>query len=197
MPRATRDTILAMLRAEGATDADATRTVDALAEAGLNPPAMRVWLGHPQRAYTVSIGVMLAADVEWRQVPTHAIEAGRADAVIAAAEEFAAATPDERYISQTLVCELDGVRRLTHGDPDRTAMVVDIARRLKTALRKEVHVNEVVQQVLSGSLLDGDQTRLIDWMLDERLPDALEAITTARIDPIALNQQDALAYYGW
>jgi len=140
---------------------------------------------------------MLATDVEWRQVPTHAIEAGRADAVIAAAEEFAAATPDERYISQTLVCELDGVRRLTHGDPDRTAMVVDIARRLKTALRKEVHVNEVVQQVLSGSLLEGDQTRLVDWMLDERLPDALEAIATGRIDPIALNQQDALAYYGW
>lgn len=197
MARATRDTILAMLRAEGATDPDATRIVEALEEAGLNPPAMRVWLDHPQRAYTVSIGVVLAAGVEWKQVPTHAVEAGRADAVIAAAEEFAAATPDERYISQTLICELDGVRRLTHGDPDRTAMVVDIGRRLKNALRKEVHVNEVVQQVLSGSLFDGDQTRLVDWMLDERLPDALEAITTNRIDPIALNQQDALAYHGW
>jgi hypothetical protein len=197
MPRATRDSILAMLRAEGATDPDARRIVDALADAGLNPPAMRVWLDHPQRAYAVSTGVTLAADVEWRQVPTHAIESGRADAVIAAAEEFAAATPDERYISQTLVCQLDGVRRLTHGDPDRTAMVVDIARRLKAALHKEVHVNEVVQQVLSGSLLDGDDTRLIDWMLDERLPDALATITSGRIDPIALNQQDALAYYGW
>ena len=76
-------------------------------------------------------------------------------------------------------------------------MVVDIASRLKTALRKEVHVNEVVQQVLSGSLFDGDQTRLVDWVLDERLPDAVEAIATGRIDPIALNQQDALAYYGW
>jgi hypothetical protein len=37
----------------------------------------------------------LVPGVEWKKVPTHAVEAGRADAVIAAAEEFAAATPDE------------------------------------------------------------------------------------------------------
>jgi hypothetical protein len=195
MPRATRETILDMLRREGATDAEATRIVEALEGAGLSPPAMRVWLDQPQRAYAVRIGIVVAG-VEWKQVPTHAIEAGRADAVIAAAEEFAAATPDERYISQTMLCDLDGVRRLTHGDPDRTAMVVDIARRLKNALRKEVHVNEVVQQVLSGSF-DGDQTRLVDWMLDERLADALEAITTRRTDPVALNQQNALGFWGW
>lgn len=195
MPRATRDTILAMLRTEGATDVDATRIVEALGEAGLNPPAMRVWLDHPRRAYGVRIGIVIAG-VEWKQVPTHAIESGRPDAVVAAAEEFAAATPDERFISQTLLCDLDRVRRLTHRDPDRTAVVVDIARRLKNALHKEVHVNELVQQVLSGSFED-DQTRLIDWMLDERLPDALEAIITGRIDPVALNQQDALGFWGW
>jgi hypothetical protein len=61
-------------------------------------------------------------------VPTHAVEARRADAVVAAAEASAAATPDERFISQTLLCDLDRVRRLTHGDPDRTAMVIDITR---------------------------------------------------------------------
>ena len=75
-------------------------------------------------------------------------------------------------------------------------MVVDIARQLKNALRKEVHVNEVVQYVLSGSF-DGHQSRLVDCMLDERLADALEAITTGRIDPVALNQQDALDPRGW
>jgi hypothetical protein len=196
MPRATRDTVLDMLRTEGATDREATRIVDALEQAGLSPPQMRAWLDHPQKAYSVSIGIVLAG-VEWRQVPTHAIEDGRADAVIAAAEEFAAASSEERYISRTLLCELDGVRRLTHSDPARTAIVVDIARRLKNALRKEVHVNEVVQQVLSGSLVDGDQTRLVDWMLDERLADALEAITTGRIDPVALNQQEGLDFRGW
>jgi hypothetical protein len=61
MARSTRDTILAMLRAEGATETQATRIVTALEEAGLNPPAMRVWLHHPERAYAVSIGVMLGA----------------------------------------------------------------------------------------------------------------------------------------
>jgi hypothetical protein len=138
----------------------------------------------------------LARDVEWKQVPTHAVESGRADAVLAAAREFAAATADERYISRTLLCELDGVRRLTHGDQGREAIVVEIARRLKSTLGKEVHVNEVVQQVLSGSF-DGDRTRLVDWMLDDRLPDALAAIEAGRIDPVTLNQQDALAYHGW
>jgi hypothetical protein len=196
MPRATRDTILDMLRAEGATDTEATRIIDALERAGLNPPQMRAWLDHPRKAYSVSIGIVIAG-VEWKQAPTHAVEVGRADAVVAAAEEFAAASPDERYISRTLLCELDGVRRLTHGDPVRTGMVVGIARRLKNALRKEVRVNEVVQQVLSGSLVDGDQTRLVDWMLDERLADALDAITTDRIDPVALAKQDALDFRGW
>ena len=122
MPRATRDTILDMLRREGATEQEATQIVAALEQAGLNPPQMRAWLAHPFKAYALSIGMMLAPDVEWKQVPTHAIEDGRADAVLAAAEEFAAASAAERYISRTLLCELDGVRRLTHGDPDRTAM---------------------------------------------------------------------------
>ena len=195
MRRATRDTVLDMLRKEGATEAEASRIVEALEQAGLNPPAMRVWLDHPDRAYPIRIGIVVAG-VEIKQVATHAVEAGRADAVLAAAEDFAAATPEERFLSQTLLCDLDGVRRLTHGDPGRTAMVVDIARRLKNALRKEVHVNEVVQQVLSGSF-DADQTRLIDWMCDDRLPDALEAIATGRIDPVALNHQNALGFWGW
>jgi hypothetical protein len=164
--------ILALLSDAGATDAEAARIVEALEKAGLNPPAMRMWLEHPRRAYAVRAGFVVAG-VEWKQVPAHAVGAGRADAVVAAAEEFAAATPDERYVSQTLLCDLESVRRLTHGDPDRLAMVVDIARRLKHALRKEVHVNEVVQQVLSGGF-DGDETRLIDWMLDERLAAAQE-----------------------
>jgi hypothetical protein len=34
-------------------------------------------------------------------------------------------------------------------------------------------------------------------MLDKPLPDALEAITTGRIDPVALNQQDALDFRAW
>jgi hypothetical protein len=116
--------------------------------------------------------------------------------VVAAARDFAAATDDERYISRTLLCDLDAVRRLTRGEVDRTAMVVEIARRLINSLQKEVHVNEVLQQVLSGSF-DSDQTRLVDWMTDERLPDALEALASGRLDPVALNRQDALGFWGW
>jgi hypothetical protein len=195
MPRANRHAIVERLREHGATEGEAAHIVGALARAGLNPPAMRVWLEHPRRAFSVNSGIVVAG-VELKRVPADAIQQGQTGAVVAAAEAFAAAGPDERYIARTLLCDLDGVRRLTHGAPERTATVVEIARRLKAALGKEVHVNEVVQQVLTGSF-DGDQTRLIDWMRDERLGDALEAIVTGRIDPVALNRQNALGFWGW
>jgi hypothetical protein len=195
MARATRETVHAMLCAEGATPTQADRIIEALEQSGLNPPAMRIWLDHPDRAYPVSTGLVVD-DVEFKQVSTHAIEAGHAQAVIAAAESFAAATPEERLISQTLLCELEAVRRLTHGDDERTALVLEIAAALKAVLRKEVHVNAVLQQMLSGSF-EGDQTRLVDWMLDERLADAAQAISSRRLDPTALHQQDALGFWGW
>lgn len=195
MARASRETVVALLRAEGASADDTEAIVAALERAALNPPQMRAWLSHPQKAYNVAIGIKFG-HVEWRQVPTHAIERGRADAVRAAAEEFADASRDERYISRTMLCELDAVRRLTHADPERTAMVVRLAGLFKAALKKEIHVYYAVQQVLSGTY-DGDPTRFVDLMLDDRLPAALAAVESGEIDPVALSRQDALAGYGW
>jgi hypothetical protein len=34
-------------------------------------------------------------------------------------------------------------------------------------------------------------------MTDERLSDALEALASGRLDPVALNRQDALGFWGW
>lgn len=97
---------------------------------------MRAWLSHPSKAYNVDVGKRLL-DVVWKQVPTHAIEDGHADKIIAAAREFAAASPEDRRLSRTFLCELDGVARLTHGDAERRAKLMRIAELLLNSLKKE------------------------------------------------------------
>ena len=183
-----------LLRSEGATAEEATRIVRALEAAGLEPSRMKAWLSHPQRSYGVSVGAMIQG-VDFKQVPTHAIEGGRADAVIAAAEDFAAASADERFISLACLCDLDAVRRLTHGDADRTAKVVRIAKILTQRMRKDVLVNETLQTTFSGDL--EDTTRLVDWMLDERLDQALSALESGELDPVALHRNDMMFFVGW
>jgi len=101
--------------------------IHALEKAGLNPPAMRRWLSHADRSYSLDIGRKLL-DVPWLAAPIEAIELGHGAAVVAAAETFAAASPDERFISLTCTCNLASVRRLTQDDPERTAKVREIAQ---------------------------------------------------------------------
>jgi hypothetical protein len=192
--RATRDDVLALLREGGASEAQAERIVAALAAAGLAPPRMRSWLSHPERGYSVSVGFVLMG-VEWMQKPLHAIELGFADAVVEATEEYAAASPDERFIALTCACDLQQVRRMTHGDPDRTAMVVRIARLLLARLRKDVHVHDTLKTTLSGDY--DDLTRLADWMTDERLPAALEALESDALDPVALHATGMIFSARW
>jgi hypothetical protein len=194
MARATRQEVTALLVGEGATEPQAARIIAALDAAGLTPPRMRSWLANPDRSYGVSVGFEIFG-VDFRQVPTHAIEDGHVDAVIAAAEEFAAASADERYICLTLVCRLDDARRLTHENPQRTAMVKRIAELLHSRLRKDVAVHEALKTTLSGDL--EDLTRLADWMTDERLPRALEALETGVIDPVALRARGPLNFTRW
>jgi hypothetical protein len=64
------------------------------------------------------------------QLPVHAIEAGNEAFVVEAAESFAAAEPAEREIALAFLCDVGAVRRLTHEDPERTAMVLEIAQLL-------------------------------------------------------------------
>jgi hypothetical protein len=99
-----------LLLTSGATADETARIVDALGQAGLIPPRMRTWLMYPDRSYSVDIGRKLL-DVEWKAAPVEALELGHASAVVAAAEEFADASSDERFIALTCPCDLDAVRR--------------------------------------------------------------------------------------
>jgi hypothetical protein len=194
MARATVQDIERLLLDAGASDEDATRIVSALQRAEVAPPRMRAWLASSDRAYPVSTGDVLDG-VDFEKVPIHAIEDGRSDVVVQAAEAFAAASADERFISLTCLCGLDAVRRLTHDDPVRTTVVVRIAEILRSRLRKEVLVNETLQTTLSGDF--EDTTRIVDWMLGERLPDVLRALETGELDPVELHARDCLYFVGW
>ncbi len=149
---------------------------------------------HPDRSYSVDIDRKLVGE-PWLAKPLEAVALGRADAAVAAAERFAAASPDERFISLTCNCNLESVRRLTHDDPGRTAVVREIAQILLDKLRKDQAVNEALQTTLSGNF--DDTTRLVDWMLDQRLDQALECLRDGTIDPVALRDAGPMFYVGW
>jgi hypothetical protein len=76
--------------------------------------------------------------------PLEAIELGHSAAVVAAAQSFAAASPDERFISLTCTCNLASVRRLTQDNPERTAKVREIAQIFLNKLRKDQAVKEAL-----------------------------------------------------
>ena len=59
-----------------------------------------------------------------------------------------------------------------------------IAKLLLAKLRKDVAVREAIHVTLSGDL--ADMTRLVDWMGDERLPVALDALERGALDPVRL-----------
>jgi hypothetical protein len=196
--RATRVDVVALLLAAGADPDSAERIVGALERAGLDPPRMRTWLRHPRRAYSVHPAAVVIADEEtWPgAIPTHAIEMGRTGAVLTAAQDFAAADPDERAISSTFLCTLEQVRRLTHEDPARTEQVAEVARLLIARLGKDTIVNEVLQTRLSPRQ-DPEGTRLVDCLLDHRLTGVLQDLRSGQLDPAALDRERDLDFYGW
>jgi hypothetical protein len=104
---------------------------------------MRRWLSHPDRSYSLDIGRKLVGE-PWLAAPLEAIELGHSAAVVAAAQSFAAASPDERFISLTCTCNLASVRRLTQDTPERTAKVREIAQIFLNKLRKDQAVKEAL-----------------------------------------------------
>jgi hypothetical protein len=194
VPRSTRADIKELLAGAGASLDETEAIICALEDAGLNPPAMRRWLMHPHGSYSLDIGRKLL-DVPWLAAPIEAVALGHSTAVVAAAETFAAASPDERFISRACACNLESVRRLTHDDPGRTAKVREIVQILLNRLRKDQAVDEALQTTLSGDFVD--TTRLVDWMLDDRLDYALESLRDGTTDPVALRERGPMFYVGW
>ena len=198
MTRRTTADIVALLVDAGAELGTAERIVTALEAAGLKPDRMRSWLTHPQRAYGVTtVPMVIAGREHWPQYPPdRAIQDGWAGAVVEAAEQLAAASDDERFISLNCLCSLDAVRRLTHGDEERAAQVRAVAQLLLNRFRKDITVNEVLQTRLHPRGAP-DGTRLVDCLADDRLAPTLAALRDGSLDPRALDRERDLDFYGW
>jgi hypothetical protein len=179
--------VSALIASAGASREVADAIAGALLGCGLSPSEAREWLAHESRAYPIGEPMMLS------QAPIALIGRGEGDAVLAAAEEFAAATPDERAIARLFGGDIGAARRLTGSDPDRTRVILGIATGLLERLGTPERVCYAGQTRLGGH----DERRIVDRLLagDE---DAVAAeLADGRIDARALERTGELVLTGW
>lgn len=193
--RHTAATVAELLVAHGADPTMAARIVETLMRAGQSAAEARAWLAHPARGYPVTTGDVEVAGETFpvRQTPIFAVENGAAETVLAAAEEFAAASEDERFIARWFGGNVQDVRRLTGGDAARARVVAQIAERMKNELRKPEHVAEGAQTVLPHP----DGRRMVDVILDGGEGSILTEVDARQIDLQALLADGELEFWGW
>jgi hypothetical protein len=175
-----------LLRSHGADAAMAAAIVEALEHAGLKPARMRGWLASSTRAYTVNTGTLVIAGTEYPrgQTPIFAVEDGHQVLVLEAARAFASASPEEREICLTCLCELDDLQAMTHGDPVRTRQVLGVARTLLAQLGKDTTVYLAMRGCLDA---ERSAPRIIDCLADERFADTVVAIERGDYAHLAAN----------
>ncbi|WP_157591764.1 hypothetical protein [Solirubrobacter soli] len=175
------------LVAAGASREVADAIAGTLLGCGLSPGDAREWLTHERRSYPIGDPMMLS------QTPLELIEAGESDAVLAAAEEFAAAAPEERTIARLFGCDVAAARRLTRSDPERTRAILAIAEDLLERLGAPERVCYVGQTKLPGH---GDR-RLVDRLLAGEEADVAAELADGRIDARSLERTGELVLIGW
>ena len=175
------------LAAAGAPREIADAIAGALLGCGLSPGEAREWLTHERRSYPIGDPMMLS------QTPIELIEGGESEAVLAAAEAFAAAAPEERAIARLFGCDVAAVRRLTRSDRRRTLVVLGIAEELLERLGAPERVCYVAQTKLPGH---GD-LRLVDRLLAGEEDEVAAELADGRIDARALERTGELVLTGW
>lgn len=150
---------------------------------------------HPDRHHVIPAGeITIAGRPHLRKCAAiDLIEDGEDDTLLAELRRFTAATPAERRIAILFSGSMDDTRRLTGGDPARTATIVAIADLLLKRLRKPQHVDELVRTELSP----GSGDRIVDRVLDGDEPAVLAELQDGRIDVDALRRNAMILYYGW
>lgn len=195
--RTTVEDIRTWLKHLGATADDAAAITDSLEEAELSPSAMRRWL-KPDQNYPILDG-WVADDVPWTLAAEFLIEDGKTWKVVAAAEEFAAATPAERFISTSLAGgNLDlHVRPLTRGDARHAERVRRVMELLLAQLRTPTRVRECLQTTFGPGNRPEEDVRLVDCLLDDRFDAVLASLETGTFDAWQHLQSGRYHAYGW
>jgi hypothetical protein len=159
----------------------------ALLGCGLSPAQAREWLTHERRAYPIGDPMMLA------RAPVVLVEEGDSEAVLAAAEAFAAAQPAERAIARLFGGDVQAARRLTRSNPERARVILGIAEALLERLGAPERVSLVGQTRLPGH---GDR-RLVDRLLAGEENAVAAELADGRIDARALERTGELVLTGW
>ena len=156
---------------------------------------MREWLSHPELAYPIRRPFEMPDGA--RSALQHADRASRERArptsCCAAAQDFAAALPEERLIARLFWGDIDAARRLTGCDPHRTQVVAGIATTLLARLRKPELVCNVGQTVLPGH----DGKRMVDRLAAGEADAVAAELADGRIDARALERNGELIFTGW
>jgi hypothetical protein len=181
--RDTEDSVTRRLIEAGAPRETAEAIVATLLACGLSPGDAREWISHPEMGYPIPAhGIAIVA-----------VEHGDAEAVLAAAQGFADALPEERLIARLFWGDIEAARRLTGCDPRRTQVVAGIATTLLARLRKPELVCNVGQTILPGH----DGKRMVDRLAAGEADAVAAELADGRIDPRALERNGELVFTGW
>ena len=113
--------------------------------------------------------------------------------MLRAAQDFAAALPEERLIARLFWGDIEAARRLTGSDPHRTEVVAGIATTLLARLRKPELVCNVGQTVLPGH----EGKRMVDRLAAGEADAVAAELADGRIDARALERNGELIFTGW
>lgn len=188
------EAVVAELVEIGAPTSTAEAIVAALGRAGLTAHDARVWLTDPELAYAHDVPWTMGDQVIMLKAGSRSmIEQGKADVVLAAAEEYAAASVDERTIARLFGGSLDDARRLTGCSPDRAAVIAGIARAIRERVGADQRVCEVGQTVLVGD----EGPRIVDRLLEGDEAAVRDELASGAIDPKRLLREQPLHFTGW
>ena len=183
------NSVIGRIVAAGATPGVAEEIVGALLGCGLTAAEAREWLEHPRRAYPIGDrrGILLS------NTPLAMVQAGDADFVRDAAQEFADASPDERAIARRLGGDIEGARRLTGGRPDRARAIAELTTTMLERLGKPERVCFAAQTRLPGR---GDR-RIVDRLLAGEEAAVAAELAAGEIDVRELERSGELVFTGW
>jgi hypothetical protein len=192
--RESPEKVVAAIVELGAPGDTAQGIVDALLAAGLTAAEAKIWLFDGERGYPHNVPWEMGDQVIMLKSGSRSmIEQGKPDVVLQAAQDFAAASEDERAISRLFWGSLDDARRLTGCSPERAAVIAGIARTIREGVGSDEKVCAVGQTVLPSA----EDRRIVDRLLDGEEQAVRDELDRGELNPKALLRDQPLHFTGW
>lgn len=188
------DAVVATLVEMGAPEDTSRAIVGSLLRAGFTADEAYIWLADAERAYPHPVPWEMGDQVIMLKAGSRSmIEQGKADVVLAAANEFAEASDDDRTIARLFWGSLDDARRMTGCSPERAAVIAGIARTIRERVGNDQDVCYAGQTVLPGE----EERRIVDRLLDGEEQAVRDELASGELDPKRLLREQPLHLMGW